>query len=127
VRRELFDAQDIDSVRADEALQMIGALYAIEARIREQALVAEAKREVRQTQAKPLVEKFFEWIDKTFASHRFPPSNPFMKALKYAKDRRMQLEMYWRDPDVAIDTNHLEHALRVIPMGRKTGCSPGLN
>lgn len=27
--------------------------------------------------------------------------------------------MYLDDPDVAIDTNHLERALRAIPMGRK--------
>ena len=30
-----------------------------------------------------------------------------------------QLKVYLGDPDVPIDTNHLERALRVIPMGRK--------
>src|ERR1700693_5650708 len=29
------------------------------------------------------------------------------------------LEVYLSDPDVPIDTNHLERALRAIPMGRK--------
>ncbi len=33
--------------------------------------------------------------------------------------RRGGLEVYLEDPDVAIDTNHLERALRVIPMGRR--------
>jgi hypothetical protein len=119
VRRKIFDAQDIDPARADEALRMIGALYAIEERIRKEALSKAAKRAMRQTAAKPFVEKFFEWVDKAFASHGFLPTNPFMKALAYAKDRRIQLEVYLSDPDVAIDTNHLERALRVIPMGRK--------
>jgi len=39
--------------------------------------------------------------------------------LKYARDRRAALEVYLNDPDVPIDTNHLERALRAIPMGRK--------
>ena len=34
-------------------------------------------------------------------------------------ERRAGLEVYLDDPDVSIDTNHLERALRVIPMGRK--------
>jgi hypothetical protein len=39
-------------------------------------------------------------------------------ALAYARERRDGLEVYLNDPDVAIDTNHLERALRAIPMGR---------
>ena len=33
--------------------------------------------------------------------------------------RRLGLEVFLSDPDVPIDTNHLERALRAIPMGRK--------
>ena len=40
------------------------------------------------------------------------------KALAYARERRGGLEVYLIDPDVPIDTNHLERALRAIPMGR---------
>ena len=47
------------------------------------------------------------------------PSNPLTKALAYARDRRCGLEVFLTDPDVPIDTNHLERALRVIPMGRR--------
>ena len=35
------------------------------------------------------------------------------------RERRAGLEVYLDDPAVSIDTNHLERALRVIPMGRK--------
>ena len=37
----------------------------------------------------------------------------------YADNHQAQLRVYLGDPAVAIDTNHLERALRVIPMGRK--------
>jgi hypothetical protein len=30
------------------------------------------------------------------------------------------LEVFLTDPDVPIDTNHIERALRVIPMGRRS-------
>jgi transposase len=43
----------------------------------------------------------------------------FTKALQYARSRRVGLQVFLNDPDVAIDTSHLERALRAIPMGRK--------
>ena len=41
------------------------------------------------------------------------------RALTYARERRSGLEVYLTDAEVPIDTNHLERALRAIPMGRK--------
>ena len=41
------------------------------------------------------------------------------KALLYADNHQARLRTYLGDPEVPIDTNHLERALRVIPMGRK--------
>ncbi len=37
----------------------------------------------------------------------------------YVSGREAALEVYLHNPDVAIDTNHLERALRPIPLGRK--------
>ena len=46
-------------------------------------------------------------------------TNPLSKALKYVHEREESLKVYLSDPEVPIDTNHLERALRVIPMGRR--------
>jgi transposase len=118
-RRKVFEAKDIEPEHAEQALASIGALYAIEAKIRDENLMGPAKRVRRQEQAKPIVECFFKWIDKQFDSNGFLPSSPFLSALAYIRERRTGLEVYLDDPDVAIDTNHLERALRVIPMGRR--------
>jgi transposase len=64
------------------------------------------------------VDAFFEWIDRQFERQGLLPSSPFTQALSYARERRLGLEVFLSDPDVAIDTNHLERALRVIPKGR---------
>ncbi len=118
-RRKFFDSQDIEPERAKQALDMIGELYVIEARLREQELTGEAKKAIRQREAKPLVNKFFTWVQKQFDSQGLLPSSPLTKALSYVHERREGLEAYLNDPDVPIDTNHLERALRAIPMGRK--------
>ena len=118
-RRKFFDSQDIEPERAKQALDMIGELYVIEAQLREQALTGDAKKVIRQREAKPLVNKFFTWVQKQFDSQGLLPSSPLTKALAYAHERHEGLEAYLNDPDVPIDTNHLERALRAIPMGRK--------
>jgi len=119
-RRGFFDALQAEPTGAAQALEQIKALYAIEDQIRELKLTGEARQTHRLTHSKPLVELFFEWVDQQLARQGFTPSNPFIQALNYVRERRAGLELYLTDPDVPIDTNHLERALRVIPMGRKS-------
>jgi transposase len=118
-RRHLFEAQGAEPEAAAHALDLIGALYQVEADIRDQKLTAARKLDYRLTHAKPIVEQFFAWVNQTFEAQGLLPSNPLTKALAYARERRCGLEVYLTDPDVPIDTNHLERALRAIPMGRR--------
>ncbi|MEO6436156.1 MAG: IS66 family transposase [Tepidisphaeraceae bacterium] len=118
-RRHMFEAQGAEPQMAARGLDLIGGLYAVEEHIREQKLSAARKLDYRLMHAKPIVEQFFAWINQQFEAHGLLPSNPLTKALAYARERRCGLEVYLTDPDVPIDTNHLERALRAIPMGRK--------
>jgi transposase len=98
---------------------MIGELYQVEDHLKKEGLTGERKRAYRQEQAKPIVDRFFAWVNERFEAQGLLPSNPLTKALAYARDRRQALEVFLSDPDVPIDTNHLERILRVIPMGRR--------
>jgi len=118
-RREIFEARDIEPALAEQALAHIAALYAAEEHIRQHHLVGAAKLAWRQAHARPVAERFFKSVDQYFTGLGFLPSNPFTKALNYIRERRDGLLVYLADPDVPIDTNHLERALRVIPLGRK--------
>ena len=109
-RRKVFEAKDIEPEHADQALEWIGALYGVEAQIRDEELTGPAKRARRQEQAKPVVEHLFQWIDIQFEKQGFLPSSPFLGALAYIRERRVGLSVYLDDPDVAIDTNHRERA-----------------
>jgi transposase len=118
-RREFFEAKEAEPQGATEALRLIGALYKIEADIKHEKLKGEAKRLHRLTHSKPLVDEFFDWIDRRFENQGLLPSNPLTKALAYARTRRKGLEVFLSDPDVPMDTNHLERQLRGISLGRK--------
>ena len=118
-RREFINAEAAEPALAAKALESIGALYALEAKIREAKLKGDAKREYRLNHARPIVEAFFGWVKDSLAAQGLLPSSPLTKALAYAHKRRAALEVFLTDPDVPIDTNHLERALRPIPMGRK--------
>ncbi len=83
--------------------------------------------EDRLVHAKPIVEQFFAWINQQFEAQGLLPSSPLTKALAYARARRFGLEVYLTDPDVPIDTNHLERGLRAIPAVARIGCSAGPN
>lgn len=118
-RREIFDAKNIEPQIAEQGLSRINALYAIEEDIRQNTLKGEAKRIHRLTHSKPIVEDFFAWVDEQLERRGLLPSSPMTKALAYARARRVGLEVFLTDADVPIDTNHLERALRAVPMGRK--------
>ncbi len=117
-RRDLFEALESEPTGVTEALEQIKAIYAVEEQIRERQLVGADKQLYRLTHSKPKVEMFFDWIERQFERQGFTPTNPFIKALNYARKRRAGLEVFLTDPDVPIDTNHIERALRVIPVER---------
>ena len=118
-RREFLKAESAEPDAVAEALDHIGALYLVEAQIRKDNLEGEAALKCRIQHAKPIVDTFFTWCDAQCQRMDLVPSEPLSKALTYARNREQALRLYLTDPDIPIDTNHVERALRVIPMGRK--------
>ena len=117
-RRHFVEAETVEPELVAAALDQIGALYAEEKAIAANGLSGEAKLARRTERCRPKVEAFFAWCDEQLQDRSLLPSNPFTKALGYALERRTELSVFLGDPDVPIDTNHLERALRPIPMGR---------
>ncbi len=119
-RREFVKAEKSEPDAVAEALELIGGLYEVEADIRKQALSGADKLAYRQAHAAAHVDAFFAWCDTQCQRIELVPSNRLSKALGYVRKREDALRVYLSNPSVAIDTNHLERALRVIPMGRKS-------
>jgi transposase len=118
-RRQFFEERDSEPAAVDQILKKIGLLYKHEEAIRERALEGEAKRDYRLLHSKPVVDGIFEWLVEQKQAMALLPSDPFTKALNYLDDRAIALRVFLENPDVQMDTNHLERGLRPIPMGRK--------
>jgi transposase len=118
-RRQFFEARDDEPAAVDACLEQIKGLYKVEEAIREQSLSGEAKRAYRLAHSKPIVDGLIEWAQEQQQRMALLPSAPFTKALNYLLGRRIELQVFLEDPEVAPDTNHVERALRPIPMGRK--------
>ena len=118
-RRKFYEAKDAEPEASEQALTLIGTLYRHEEIMRDQGLEGEKKRVYRTEHSGPVVKAFWHWCDQQCHRTDLLPKNPLSKALKYARARRTNLEIFLGDPEVPIDTNHLERGLRPIPMGKK--------
>lgn len=118
-RREFVKAESVEPALAAEALRLIGEIYRVEDEIRGLKLYGERKREYRLGHSKGHVEAFFDWVQARLEDNALLPTNRLTGALGYAHNRRHALSLHLQDPDVAVDTNHLERTLRPVPLGRK--------
>ncbi|MBX5459776.1 MAG: transposase [Steroidobacteraceae bacterium] len=114
-----MDAETAEPELVATALGYIRALYAEEEKIREAKLSGKQKLARRVERCKPIVEAFFLWCEQRLLDQGLLPTNPFTQALAYCRERKTGLSVFLADPEVPIDTNHLERALRPIPLGRR--------
>ena len=61
----------------------------------------------------------FLWLESTFSENVLLPSNAFTKAANYAIEHRDELKVFLSNPEVSLDTSHLEREIRPIALGRK--------
>ena len=118
-RRPFDKALNMEPESATYALQMIAALYKIEDQIVELDLNGKEKLAYRQEHSKPIVDGFFNWIREQRQRSDLVNSNPLSKALLYSESRERAMRVFLDDPEVPLDTNHLERQIRYVAMGKK--------
>ena len=106
---------------AHEALQRIGALYAIEADIRGQT--AEQRQQVRQQRSRPLVEAMHAWLTDLLG--RLSGRSTLAQAIRYALNHWKGLVRFLDDGRFELDTNIVERAMRPVALGRKNALFAG--
>jgi transposase len=116
VRRKFYDLVVAHkSPVAAEALERIGALYAIEKEIRGRSPAE--RREVRNERARPLLESLKQWLEDTLG--KLSRKSDTALAVRYALGRWEALVRYLDDGRIEIDNNAAERALRTVALGRK--------
>ena len=99
---------------ADQALQRIAALYAVEAQIRGQP--PDVRRRERQARAGPLLEDLRAWL--TSLVGKVSAKSDLARAIGYSLTRWRALTRYCDDGRIEIDNNAAERALRGVALGR---------
>lgn len=129
LRRQFIDAQKkaapAPAPVAQEALQRIAQLYAIEAGLRGRS--SEERREGRQTNARPLVEALEKWLAAQLKV--VSGKSDTAGAIRYAQNHWNGLTLYLEDGRIEMDTNAVERAMRPIKLNAKNslfaGCDDG--
>lgn len=119
-RRYFIEAENQEPEAVRRALDHIARLYQIEDEIAKANLNGEKKRDYRLAHSKPVVDQFFQWCQEQMQRPDLLPKDSLTRALGYVLQREHKLRVFLEDPDLPMDTNHLERALRPIPMGRKS-------
>ena len=117
VRRKFHQAKP-DHPQASAALDLIAELYAIERRADEQPeeLQLECRAELRRTESRRVIGELRAWLDACVCL----PTSGLGKAIKYVNGCWSGLTLFLDNPEVPLDNNATERALRGPVLGRKT-------
>ena len=119
VRRKYFEAKDAHP-EANAALDLIGQLYAIEAKaaachpVGSDQWRAELLR-LRQTESTEVLKKLWQWR----AGLSVLPKSGLGRAVSYMDKIRPELQRFVHDVDVPLDNNGAERGMRGLALGRK--------
>lgn len=115
-RRYFVEAERNEPRKVQEVLVAFQKLYDIEAKGRGKP---KALKDLRQEQSRPVVDALFTHFRTELSASALLPSNAYVKALEYAINHEAPLRVFLENPEVAIDTNHVERMIRPAVVGRK--------
>jgi len=119
VRRKFVEAVKVQPKgahgHADQAVALIGKLYAIEREHKDATL--EVRYAARQEKSVPVLDELHDWMEKLLP--KVPPKSALGAALSYMRDYWGKLARYPERGDLPIDNNRCENAIRPFVIGRK--------
>lgn len=119
VRRKFFDAHKLSPLDPvpRQLLDLVGAVYAVEAEAREAKASAHERLALRQARSRPVMAELKERLVSTRAASL--PKSVLGRACAYALGQWTRLEVFLENGGVEVDNNWAENALRPVVLGRK--------
>lgn len=126
-RRKLKKALDLGVKEAEVMIDLLRPLWQIEAAVKtriaakklDHAAAEELRRRVRDRRSKSAVARIRKELDRLRAAPGLLPKSPLGKAATYLHNQWAELLVFLDDPQVEIDTNAIERAIRPIAIGRR--------
>jgi len=119
VRRGFYEALDHAPKEAAWILVQIGQLYEIERRLRRQQAGPALRDAYRTSQSNPICRRIHRVLQRWYLTRRFLPKGSMGKAVSYALGQWESLEVYLQEPEIEIDNNLVENAIRPTALGKK--------
>ena len=116
-RRRFVEAEQSDPENVGHVIAAMRRLYAVERQAKDATLDAEARRELRQRESKPLLEAMQPWIFEL--QRAVLPKSPMGKAVGYMVRQWNALNRFCDDGRIEIDNNRVERQMRCVAIGRK--------
>jgi len=116
-RRKFFDAQTSHGAEAKRILELIGRLYAVEARAKSRDVSPERLLSWRQQYSRRRLARLRAELDRLSLS--VLPRSPLGQAIAYTLNHWQALVRYTEAPFLAIDNNHSERQIKQMVIGRK--------
>ena len=118
VRRKFVEAlpaekELLPGSAAAKGVEYCNRLYQLEKAFAD--LTPEERARERRTKSEPLLNAFFSWLDNIVVSG----GSKLAKAVSYARSERKYLCRFLESPDIPIDNNRAENAIRPFVIGRK--------
>jgi len=126
VRRKFIEAEDAYPELSKPAIKMIKDLYKIEKKIprittdtteSERKNLLELRHKIRQQESRPKIDEIREWAFENLPNTL--PQSKMGKALNYMLKLWPGLTVFLDNPEVPLDNNAAERALRGVVVGRK--------
>lgn len=120
-RRKFFEAAQTGAHKADALLivHMIKGLYAVEKKLRESGASPKLRRNQRQLESRPIIERLRARLESWVKRRRHLPSSQMAKAIDYTLTLWADLCVYLEDGRIEIDNNLVENAIRPTAVGKK--------
>ena len=115
-RRHFHNALETDPSRMRTVLLMIAQLYRVERTARERGLRGNELNLLREHGSRPVLERLHAYLLEI--QDQLLPKSEAGQAVAYALKNWAALTRYVENPDLSIDNNHTERALRCFAVGR---------
>ncbi|RMF00786.1 MAG: IS66 family transposase [Alphaproteobacteria bacterium] len=116
-RRRFKEAVRTSPKEASYVVALIGELYGLERSAKKRKLGAEDRKQLRQQQSVPTLDRIHEYLKKITVTAL--PKSPLAEAIGYALRQWEALCRYTEDGGLEIDNNGAERAIKPIVLGRK--------
>ena len=126
VRRKFLEAADFNAQLSERAVGLIDAHFKIEREVpragpdatdEEKQRILELRHRLRQERSKPVIKELLEWAGKHDGA--VLPRSKLGKAITYMLMLWKGLTLFVDDPQIPLDNNAAEPALRGVVVGRK--------